>query len=196
MRLLPAILRAMRSSASTREPRRLCASSLRLLPVEVVDGVVESVDRPQLRLSRHRCDLAAVRVLDDLRRDLGVSDDVASRFARAIDDLMRTVRAVRKVRKVARLQLALAVRRSQRRSAAQNEDELFVAVMKVVRAVRLAWKELDHAHSEPASARYEPPRVRLPALRGRVDLLPLVGEDIGHSGRSCISHRRATLKLL
>jgi hypothetical protein len=66
----------------------------------------------------------------------------------------------------------------------QDDDELLVPVVEVVRALRLSRQELVEAHSKVVPRRDEPLHVRAPALDRWEELLPLVGEDVldlGHA---------------
>src|SRR5689334_3389942 len=68
------------------------SSVLRLFAVEEVDAVVEAMPRPQraaaVRLRhRHGRELAAVRILDDFRRDVMGGDHVADRLVCLVVDL-------------------------------------------------------------------------------------------------------------
>src|SRR5438876_10889491 len=89
---------------------------------------------------------------------------------------MRAVRACRELCDVARLELPLAGRGPQRRPAAQDDEQLVVAVVEVVRALRLSRQQLVQAG--PDVAVRDPPVARPPAVRCRTVLVPLAAVDV------------------
>src|SRR5205085_12674398 len=97
-------------------------------------------------------DLVAVGVFGDADVALRREDRDAHRLFRGVAEVVRAVRAFREADGVAGLDLALAFGRAQRRPAGDDDQPFLVGPLEVVRADRLARRQVVDAHPEPLRA--------------------------------------------
>src|SRR4051794_2452480 len=114
------------------------------VPVLEVGGAPEHVVLP----AGPDADLVAVRVLRDPELVLRREDGDADRLGTAVADPVGPVGAGREADRVARPELPLALRRPDGHRPGQHDRPLLVGPLEVVRADRLAGRQLIDRHAE------------------------------------------------
>src|SRR3954452_10645800 len=156
--------------------RRVAALVLALPIFEL--GPRASEDDP-LAGDAPRADLAAVEVLDDVRRDQRGEHEDADGRVRVVADLVRALLAARERDDVALAQLLLALVRAERRLAAEDDHPFLVRVVGVKWPLLVTRLDFVHARADQlgVGVRADPGVLEAPAL-ALFRAIPLVCVEI------------------
>jgi hypothetical protein len=156
------------------------------LALEVVDAVAAAEEGPQAAAPRQALadpDLVGVGIDDDVGAAVAGDREEGRRLLAVVEDLVGALRAEPEAQRLALLQLADPLGRAQRGAAGEDDHELLVGVVEVVRVGGLAGRHLPEAGADQLGAELvADPRPPRPESLRPLPLLELGPEDVRHCG--------------